>query len=189
MVRNFGVPVNVLPLVRLGRYTALLAGMAYGVYRHGVLQNYEDKRRAAQWQRDTTVYRPPPSTASPMPGRTTTFPPDNDKKDGTAISLPTDGTFGPGNTTYPEIDWISILPVTGKESTITEVSTSPDDDNKDGTIIPFPTEGIVNPGDTTVSGAKIDRIEIPPVTGKETTVSGVSASPADEKMTTSGHPV
>lgn len=52
MVREFPCPVNVSPLIRLGRWCMLFAGTGYGYYRHNALQRYEDGRRALREQQN-----------------------------------------------------------------------------------------------------------------------------------------
>eukprot|EP00102_Acyrthosiphon_pisum_P026932 XP_016664142.1 PREDICTED: ATP synthase subunit e, mitochondrial-like [Acyrthosiphon pisum] len=51
MVRNFKCPVNVSPLIRATRWSMLMGGVIYGVFRHNMLQNYEDTHREHRLQR------------------------------------------------------------------------------------------------------------------------------------------
>lgn len=44
MARKFARPVNVSPLIRLGRWCVLTAGVGYGWRRRDALQRYEDER-------------------------------------------------------------------------------------------------------------------------------------------------
>ncbi|VVC30753.1 ATP synthase, F0 complex, subunit E, mitochondrial [Cinara cedri] len=58
MVREFKQPVNVSPLIRLGRYTALIAGIAYGVCRNSYLQRKEDEKKVIRQKRHDGICRP-----------------------------------------------------------------------------------------------------------------------------------
>ncbi|CAI6359347.1 unnamed protein product [Macrosiphum euphorbiae] len=61
MVRVFQSPVNVSPLIRTTRWCFLMGGVIYGVFRHNVLQNYENTNREyrlhMQKERDEAILK------------------------------------------------------------------------------------------------------------------------------------
>lgn len=71
MVREFQCPVNVSPLIRMGRWCTLFAGIGYGSYRRNALQRHEDERRALRetrkLERENTVRADPMDTAAVDP--------------------------------------------------------------------------------------------------------------------------
>ncbi|KAK2706130.1 ATP synthase subunit e, mitochondrial-like [Artemia franciscana] len=48
---SFAPPVNVSPLIRAGRYGALVVGIVYGSYRFGSLQKRENEWRVEEARR------------------------------------------------------------------------------------------------------------------------------------------
>jgi len=61
MFGHFKCPLNVTPLIRATRWSMLIGGVAYGVFRHNVLQKYEgtyrEHRLQMQIERDEAILK------------------------------------------------------------------------------------------------------------------------------------